>query len=361
LNDYERFGVDADDASAQAIVDTASYLEEHGVPIEEIRALRTLDALSLRAWRHIFGLEGTPLEIADAAAATDLTVDQVHRYLRALGLPMDDDTVITLTADDIEILQLFRDFAHLIGEEQVVHLARVIGSSVARAAESVADAIRVNVEGPPGSSPRGEVLKMTDLVATHGLPRLAFAMDRILRYHILRVSAQAWNMDAGGAATTSTLAVGFADMVGFTARSGSLSTNDLAAVIDRFESRVSETISASGGRVVKFIGDEVLFTFTNVLAGCRCARELLALAADATIPDVRVGIAYGDVVTRFGDCYGPVVNLAARLVQVAPPNSVLATPEIAERTATEFAWVIQEPVVVKGIDDAVENVRLVDA
>lgn len=360
MSKFERYGIAPDDPTAQAIIDTASYLEEHGVALEEIRRLGTLNALSLRAWRHIFGLEGTPVGITDAASAADLSDGQARRYLRALGFSLDEGTELLLTTDDIDVLCLFRDFANLVGEEQVVHLARVIGSSVGRAAESLADAMRVNVEGPPGAIPRADVLGMTDVVAKNGLPRLAFAMDRILRYHILRVSAQAWNMSAGAAATTSTLAVGFADMVGFTQASGSLSTNDLADVIDRFESRVSDTITARGGRVVKFIGDEVLFTFTDVPSACRCAQEMLALAADATIPDVRVGIAYGEVITRFGDCYGAVVNMAARLVDVAPSGGVVVTRDVVDRAADRSAFAEQRPVELKGIAEPVTSYLLRD-
>ena len=44
---------------------------------------------------------------------------------------------------------------------------------------------------------------------------------------------------------------------------------------------------------------------------------------DDQFPQVRAGIAYGEVVSRLGDVYGPTVNIAARLTSVARPGTVL--------------------------------------
>ena len=111
---------------------------------------------------------------------------------------------------------------------------------------------------------------------------------------------------------------------------------------------------------MKFIGDEVLFTFVDVRSACHCAREMLALAADATIPDVRVGIAFGEVITRFGDCYGAVVNMAARLVDVAPSGAVVVTKDVFDRAGARWAFAEQRPVELKGIAEPVTYYLLED-
>ncbi|WP_278260030.1 adenylate/guanylate cyclase domain-containing protein [Nocardioides convexus] len=55
------------------------------------------------------------------------------------------------------------------------------------------------------------------------------------------------------------------------------------------------------------------------------ALELTGRGADPEdpFPAVRAGVAYGEVVTRLGDVFGPVVNIAARLTSVARPSTVL--------------------------------------
>jgi adenylate cyclase len=58
-------------------------------------------------------------------------------------------------------------------------------------------------------------------------------------------------------------------------------------------------------------------------------------AGDSTgnpvLPRVRGGLAAGDVLTLGGDCYGPVVNLAARLVKEAAPAGVVVDTEVHGR------------------------------
>jgi adenylate cyclase len=44
---------------------------------------------------------------------------------------------------------------------------------------------------------------------------------------------------------------------------------------------------------------------------------------DDRFPEVRAGLAYGDVVSRLGDVLGPTVNIASRLTSIARPGSVI--------------------------------------
>jgi adenylate cyclase len=80
-----------------------------------------------------------------------------------------------------------------------------------------------------------------------------------------------------------------------------------------------------GGRVIKNIGDEVLFVADDVRGAAEAALTMTARGADPDddFPEVRAGLAYGEVVSRLGDVFGPTVNLASRLTSVARPGSVL--------------------------------------
>ena len=87
---------------------------------------------------------------------------------------------------------------------------------------------------------------------------------------------------------------------------------------------------------MKLIGDEVLYTAGDESSACVIALSLAATFADHPIvPQVRVGVASGDVLLRDGDVFGPVVNLAARAVKVAAAGEV-ATP-VAVATAAGVA------------------------
>jgi adenylate cyclase len=123
--------------------------------------------------------------------------------------------------------------------------------------------------------------------------------------------------------------VGFVDLVGSTTMSRGLSARELSDTVDRFE-EVSHRIAVNGnGRVVKFIGDEVMFVTSNADDACDIALGLVeAFEGDPTITP-RGGLAEGEMLDRCGDYYGPVVNLAARLGELAVPREILVTAEVA--------------------------------
>jgi adenylate cyclase len=123
------------------------------------------------------------------------------------------------------------------------------------------------------------------------------------------------------------LAVGFVDLVGFTPLSHRMATRELSAFIGQFETRAFRVAADHGGRIIKHIGDEVMFVAIDPVAGCELALALMTEFDDDGIQP-RGGLAFGDVVARQGDYYGEVVNLASRLADLAIPGEVLADDNI---------------------------------
>ena len=355
----DRFGIDEADPRAADRLGLARYLDESGVPVEAIRSTRSFDEISTLTWSHVFGVVGQRIPPADVAHL-DAGALTVAGLVRALGFS-DADIEEGYPKADRDLLRFMSDAATMFGEEQVMHLARVVGSSMARIAEALAAAARVNFEDPVlATTSYPDFVRLAAPLIEDLLPRFAQSMDRILRYHLLAISARGgYAIDPERVATTMPMAIGFADLVGFTATSDASSTKELARVIDDFEGRVTDKVTGGGGRVVKFIGDEVFFAFPSPASACACALDLLGLVADDAIPDVRVGLAFGSVVNRYGDYYGPIVNLAARLVAVAPPGGVLVTRRIADDARNDFVFEAQTPRRVKGIAEEVELCRLI--
>ncbi len=134
--------------------------------------------------------------------------------------------------------------------------------------------------------------------------------------------------------------VGFADLVGFTALSQQVSAHELASVVDRFEAIAYETVSLLGGRVVKMIGDEVMFSVPDERSAAEVALTLSeSYRDDDELSDVRVGLAAGPVVVREADLFGPVVNRASRIVNIAFPGTVVCSAELRDALADDPAFV----------------------
>jgi class 3 adenylate cyclase len=121
--------------------------------------------------------------------------------------------------------------------------------------------------------------------------------------------------------------------------------------------RVDRTVTSAEGRVVKLIGDEVLYTASDEASACTIALNLATTFTDRPIvPAVRAGVAGGDVLLRDGDVFGPVVNLAARAVKVAAAGEVVAPVAVAAAARIRAQMLGRQQL--KGFDDDVELCRL---
>jgi adenylate cyclase len=95
----------------------------------------------------------------------------------------------------------------------------------------------------------------------------------------------------------------------------------------------------------------VLFQADDPASAAQIALELLdAAAAHPELPDLRAGLALGEVVTRLGDVYGSTVNIASRLTSIARPGWVLVDRELhaALESDPRFRFRSRRPESVRG-------------
>jgi adenylate cyclase len=108
----------------------------------------------------------------------------------------------------------------------------------------------------------------------------------------------------------------------------------LARLVNRFETVCSDVVLRQGGRVIKTVGDEILFVADTAEQAVDIGLDLAeTMDTDPMLPQVRVGVATGEVVARMGDVYGPTVNLASRLTGLSNPSRVLIEGETAKQIA----------------------------
>jgi adenylate cyclase len=270
----------------------------------------------------------TRLQVAELAG---MAPERSRRLWRALGFPdaADDDPAFS-EADVMALKVLSRLIdSGFVGPETEASIARAMGQSLSRLADwqtdMLADVLRGRgEEGEPRTgTPEDAVVAARTL-----LPMLQEIQSYVWRRHLAANADRL--LTAAGGGDRRRLAVGFADLVGYTSRSRGMGGRELGAMVEDFESTAAEVIALHRGRVVKTVGDGVLFTAASAADAMEIALDLPDAWDADDRPQLRVGVAYGDVLTRLGDVYSPVVNLASRLTSVARPGTVLVDRVLAD-------------------------------
>jgi adenylate cyclase len=282
------------------------------------RAALDLDAIAKR----ILGEPVlTPVQVAERAS---IPLERLRRMWRALGFPPVAEDEPFFTSTDLRVLELLASAENqgLLTEDEIVQIARVMGQGLARVAETNIALIADRID-------RIEMPRAFELLDASE-PFLAY----VWRRHLISALGRRFAVDSAGDQRTRELIVGFADLVGFTDLSQEVDDRRLAQLVDRFEEIAYEHIPENRGRVIKMIGDEVMFAAEDPRDAAEIALGLVAAhAAEDGLPNIRVGLAMGEVLSWEGDLFGPTVNLASRLVQFARPSTVLVGPNIAARLA----------------------------
>ena len=265
----------------------------------------------------------TSREVSDAAG---MPLADARRLWRALGFPdVGDDAAFT--DEDMRALSLVARLLtdDVVDLDTVLRLTRAFGRTMSRLADWQVSTLARSRDDQAAAMQSGA------------------AFEQLLVYAWRRhVEAALARLDSHGAVDAEQLAagltVGFADLVGFTSLSNGLDDVALARLVEDYESRCGDLVTARGGRVVKTLGDSVLFVADDATVGTEIALAVVeTIGSDLDLPDVRVGIATGPVVMRLGDVYGAPVNLAARLTTVARRNRVIADKAtVAELPADEY-------------------------
>jgi adenylate cyclase len=298
------------------------------------------------------------LTLSQAVADTALAWVDVARLLSAFGLPTDPHARVT--ADELGAIRLLAGATELLGFEATMQLARAAGSAIARVAEAVVTAIRLRVELPrrDAGTAYEDIVREFSQLADTVLPNFVRTLDAALRHQIVRVSEPMWSTDAERSAVVLPRTVGFGDLVGYSSKAAELSVRELTAVLMEFDDAASTAVAGEGGQIVKMIGDEVMFVTEDPSSACRTALRLTSTFGHGSLPPVRVGLAAGEVVSVFGDMYGPVVNLAARLVGAAEPSTVLVSESIFQACGSDFHFEWLSPLELKGISEPVRVARI---
>ena len=280
-------------------------------------------------------------EVSEGAGVEAVTA---RRFWHAMGFQnVEDDEAMFTEADT----QALRRVARIINEGRVsedlaLGMTRAFARTADRlavwqtqlVAESLTSPFSEELEGRdsrsvPEPQVAAEAAALLAGISTEIEPLLVYVWRRHLTNAIARMLAVA-DPAVHSDPSAPIRVVGFADLVSFTSFVRRMSERQLARLVQRFELLASDVITEHGGRVIKTVGDEVLFVHTDAAAASAIALDLVdAMAEDELLPPVRVGLAHGRVVSRLGDVFGMTVNKASRITAVTPSGHVYVDDDMA--------------------------------
>jgi adenylate cyclase len=310
-----------------------AFLLSLGATPEQIADAETRSALVGLGADLVFSAPGA-FSARELAARAGLQVDEVMDIWRALGVEVAGPDARLFSDDDVRLAQTLAAVDLFTADEsnEILHVA---GSALAKVADAAIAFYVQSVEGDLADQGADLlVLAQKGAAAARTALDLGAGLGPIFT-HLLHDGVDRQRRAQADVSDRALfrVAVGFVDLVGFTPLSHRMATRELSSFIGNFENRAFRLAAENGGRIIKHIGDEVMFVVIDPVAGCELALALMTEFTDQGIQP-RGGLAYGDVLTRQGDYYGEVVNLASRLADLAIPGEVLVDDNlrVAART-----------------------------
>ncbi len=272
----------------------------------------------------LWGSEET-MTITELATRAGLDVETCRRARMLLGLPDPGDEPLC-RAEEVEAFRGFALGIQMFGLEPVMHFTRVLGSALGAVAEGAITVFSRALEDG-GEELTGDAYSLAAFDALEAFRIVPGVLEIVakLQFDLAaeRLTVEPGQPQAGG--------VGFVDVTSSTKVTARVGVEATSAALTAFEERAVELTVAHGGRVVKYIGDEVMYVAPDIASAVAIAAGLLAhVEGDPVLRSARGGVAAGPLLSRDGDWFGTTVNLAARLVEKAKAGSVLFSGDGAD-------------------------------
>ncbi|HLS25300.1 MAG TPA: adenylate/guanylate cyclase domain-containing protein, partial [Beutenbergiaceae bacterium] len=240
--------------------------------------------------------------LEEVAEECGLELAIVRRYWRSLGFPDPPEHVKHFTEADVRAL---RRLASVVAEDKISfstaqNLVRAQGHSMDRLVlwqveALVEDAMkRFELDD---TSARLLVLDRLGELAPFLSEQAEYVWRRQLAALMARTDrevAQSGQASPTGQQLPLERAIGFIDIVSYTTRAASLTASQLASLVGEFESTARDVIARYGARVVKTVGDAVLWVADDLASGAWVGTGLLVAMAERDLP-IRGSLVWGRV------------------------------------------------------------------
>ena len=278
--------------------------------------------------------ESPTLTLTELAQRAGTSVEVAQKFWRAMGFADVQPDEVRFTDQDVAALQ---DTVALLDETSDSSLASASALELLRAQSYTMDRL-VLWQLETFVTDLSERLGLDDtaarLVALDRIDGLVELLSRQLTYvwrrHMASILGRTdaevstrGREDAGPDLYPLIRSLGFVDIVSFTQRAQGMSKAALTHMLEDFENTARDVITSRGARVVKTIGDAVMYISDDLLIAADVVTALVEeLQKGPDAIRVRASLVEGRVISRSGDVFGPTVNLASRLVDAAEPGGI---------------------------------------
>ena len=289
---------------------------------------------TLAGHEHLLLGEAPSLTLTEMAQRAGTSLEVAQKFWRAMGFADVKPDTVHFTEQDVAALQ---DTVALLDETSDSPLASASVLELLRAQSYTMDRL-VLWELETFVTDLSERLGLDDtsarLVALDRIADLVELLSRQLTYvwrrHMVsilgRTDAEVSSRgreDTGPDLYPLIRSLGFVDIVSFTQRAQGMTKAALTHMLEDFENTARDVITSRGARVVKTIGDAVMYISDDLLIAADVVTALVdELQKGPDAIRVRASLVEGRVISRSGDVFGPTVNLASRLVDAAEPGGI---------------------------------------
>jgi adenylate cyclase len=341
LDESELFdGVDGDGEQA-ARRELLTHLIDAGADVDQLKEAAREGRLATLPLE--FALKGEPrYSLTEVAQKARLDPGYLRSVLLSLGHANPPPRQRSFTDEDLETARLLRRFLDAgLRKSDVLDVTRVLGHSLARTAAVIREVVgSALIE--PGDTEADLGLRYAE-AAAELIPLMGSVLGYELAAHLREQATRdvitRRERETGKLAATREVAVCFADLSQFTQLGERVPVDRVAAIGSRMADFAAD-VAGGGVELVKTVGDGALFVSPDVDALLVSACELRERVIDEgeDFPPVRAGLACGDAVIRGGDWFGPAVNRASRIVDVAKPDTIVAEEQVTQRADDRYEW-----------------------
>lgn len=316
------------------------YLLRHGISREEVREAARTNQLPLLVLSQTLASK-TTLTRTQMARRSGVPVKLVDQVTRALGVASSHEDEALYSQREVHAIRLIGSLRSVYSDEDLVEVASVVGRAIHEIAEATLELFRRRFAKPFAEAGASELEMMLRLATVIDLtvPTTGPMLELVLRrqLEVTSRSEAVIQLERAGSSLNGQieLSVGFADIVGFTEASTRMNALEVSQLAARLLRTAEEVFPRHGARLVKTIGDAVMFTAPDPLSAAAAAGNLVRMWKTADGPDLRVGIAHGPMLRAYADYFGRTVNVASRLSDSAPSGRIyLLKPDTAVRDAS---------------------------